>query len=133
MAEEWISTHQKRFERGELSNFAIVLQAESALIGAIGLTIVSNDQRAELGYWIGKPYWGNGYCTEAAQLVLRHGFEDLGLNRIEALHMSRNPVSGRVLEKIGMQHEGRLRQHVKKWETFEDMECYAILKSEFQR
>jgi len=133
MAEQWISTHQPRFELGELSNFAITLKSEQALIGVIDLTIESEHQRAELGYWIGRQYWGQGYCTEAAQLVLQHGFDDLGLNRIAAHHMSRNPASGRVLKKIGMQHEGHLKQHVKKWKIFENVECYAILNNEFQR
>ncbi|MEO1998675.1 MAG: GNAT family N-acetyltransferase [Planctomycetaceae bacterium] len=132
MAEQWISTHQERFDRRELSVFAIIRRSEQSLIGAIDLTIESDHQRAALGYWIGRPHWGHGYCTEAAQLVLRYGFGDLGLNRIAAQHLSRNPASGRVLEKAGMQHEGRLRRHVKKWGVFEDVECYAVLKSEFQ-
>ena len=84
--------------------------------------------RAELGYWIGKPYWGQGYCTEAARATLDFGFEQLGLNRIFAHHFARNPASGRVMQKIGMTREGRLRQHVKKWDAFEDLELYGILK-----
>jgi ribosomal-protein-alanine N-acetyltransferase len=106
MAEEWISTHQEKFERGELVNFAIVLRNDDMLIGAIGLVINQQHENAELGYWIGKPYWGNGYCTEAAKAVLHYGFTVLGLNRIYASHMSRNPASGRVMEKIGMKYEG---------------------------
>jgi len=133
MAEQWISTHQQRFELGELACFAIVLKQEQALIGAIDLAIRAEHQRAELGYWIGKPFWARGYCTEAARLVVRYGFEDLGLNRIAAHHMSRNPASGRVLEKIGMQHEGRLKQYVHKWDVFEDVECCSILRRDFQR
>ncbi len=56
-----------------------------------------------------------GYCTEAAEAVVWYGFEVLGLNRIYACHFKRNPASGRVVRKIGMTHEGCLRQHVKKW------------------
>ena len=132
MAEEWISTHHEKFERGELVNFAIVLRNDDVLIGAIGLVINQQHENAELGYWIGKPYWGNGYCTEAAKAVLHYGFTALGLNRIHAFHMSRNPASGRVLEKIGMKYEGCLRQHGKRWGVFEDLEMYAILKSEYE-
>jgi ribosomal-protein-alanine N-acetyltransferase len=133
MAEEWIGTHQERFDRGELANFAIVRWQDDALIGAIGLVIHPGYGRAELGYWIGKAYWGQGYCTEAAEAVLDYGFAVLGLNRIHAHHMSRNPASGRVMAKIGMTHEGRLRQHVKKWEAFEDIEMYGILRREYVR
>ena len=60
MAEEWISTHLPKFEAGELANFAIVLKETQELIGAIGLTINKRFKRAELGYWIGKPYWNKG-------------------------------------------------------------------------
>ena len=98
------------------------------MIGAVGLRIEREDQRAELGYWIGRPYWNQGYCTEAARAVLDFGFEQLGLNRIYASHFTRNPASGRVMQKLGMTHEGRLRQHVRKWDAFEDVEVYAVLR-----
>ena len=130
MAEKWIATHQERFEKGELVNFAITLRADEILVGAIGLHLTPPHGRAELGYWIGKPFWGQGYCTEAAEAVVRYGFEVTGLNRIEAHHFTRNPASGRVLQKLGMRHEGRLRQHVKKWDAFEDVELYAILEND---
>jgi RimJ/RimL family protein N-acetyltransferase len=82
-----------------------------------------------MGYWIGKPYWNKGFTTEAAQAIINYGFDILELNRIHAHHFSRNVSSGKVLLKIGMQHEGRFRQHVKKWDKFEDIELYGILKS----
>lgn len=131
MAEEWIGRHQERFDRGELASFAIVLRDEGRLIGAIGLAISERFDRGEMGYWIGVPYWNQGYCTEAARAVLEYGFSVRGLNRIQATHLTRNPASGRVMQKIGMSHEGRLRQHVRKWDRFEDLECYAILRSEY--
>ena len=131
MAEQWISNHRHWFERHEQAVFAIVLRAEDALIGAMGFLINMENQRAELGYWIGRPYWNGGYCTEAARAMLRFGFEQLGLNRIYAHHFARNPASGRVMQKIGMVHEGRLPQHVRKWDAFEDLELYGVLKSQF--
>ena len=87
--------------------------------------------RAELGYWIGKPYWRNGYATEAARAILQYGFGQLGLNRIHAGHFTRNPGSGRVMQKIGMTHEGHQPRHVKKWDRFEDLELYGILHSQY--
>jgi RimJ/RimL family protein N-acetyltransferase len=133
MAEGWISTHPQQFERGESVNFAVVLQQDGALIGSISLMGIDRQhEHAELGYWIGKPYWNSGYCTEAAEAVLHYGFATLGLNRIHAYHFGRNPASGRVMKKIGMAHEGCRRQHVKKWDAFEDLEMYAILKDEYE-
>lgn len=130
MAEEWISTQQDRFEKGESVIFAIVLTESDTLIGAIGLEISKDNNRGELGYWVGKPYWNLGYCTEAAHAVIHYGFESLGLARIYASHLSRNPASGRVMQKAGMAHEGILRRHIKKWGIFEDLEMYGKLKDE---
>ena len=88
------------------------------------------EKMAEIGYWIGKPYWSQGYCTEAAREVVRYGFEVLNLNRIQARHMTKNPASGRVMEKVGMKYEGRLRQSLLRWDQFEDVAIYSILRDE---
>ncbi len=129
MAEEWIGHHQVRFDSGESVVFAITLREGGALIGAIGFELQKEHSRAEMGYWVGVPYWNQGYCTEAAREMLRYGFKELGLNRITATYFQGNPASGRVMQKIGMQHEGTLRQHVRKWGEYKDLEFYAILKS----
>ena len=130
MAEQWINTHHEVYESGEGVNFALVRRADHALIGAIGLRLQPPQARAELGYWIGIPFWRQGYCTEAAQAVVRYGFEVLSLHRIYATHMTRNPASGRVMQKLGMTYEGCARQHVQKWGVFEDLAMYGILRSE---
>lgn len=131
MAALWISTHRAKSEAGELANFAATLRPTGEVIGAIGLSINRRFDRAELGYWIGKPYWNLGYCTEAGLAVLEYGFTKLNLNRIHSTHLSRNPASGRVMEKLGMSREGLLRQHTRKWETFEDLVLFAILKQDW--
>ncbi len=131
MAEEWIRASSERFEKDEALNFAITLSADKNLIGVIGLELEQEHQRGELGYWIGKPYWNLGYATEAAKAVVAYSFQVLKLNRIYAFHFTRNPASGRVLEKIGMRYEGCRRQHTKKWGTFEDSIGYGILKVDF--
>jgi RimJ/RimL family protein N-acetyltransferase len=130
VAEQWIATHQRRFELGAGIDLAIALDLEMALVGAIGLRFELEHERAELGYWIGKPYWGRGYATEAARALVHYGFDRLGLHRIYARHFTRNPASGKVLQKIGMMHEGHRRQHDKKWGIFEDEELYGMLKDE---
>ena len=131
MAEEWMRACSEKHEKNESINFAITLKADKNLIGEIGLELEQEHERAELGYWIGKPYWNHGYATEAAQAVVAYSFETLKLNRIYAYHFTRNPASGRVLEKVGMRPEGRRRQHTKKWGIFEDSIGYGILKVDF--
>ncbi|MBN2209116.1 MAG: GNAT family N-acetyltransferase [Candidatus Coatesbacteria bacterium] len=132
VAEKWIASHPERFEKKEVVNFAICDRTNGHLIGAISLFFSPENQRAEIGYYIGKPHWGNGYCTEAAREMLRYAFEELGLNRIFGEYMAGNPASGRVMEKIGMKYEGCLRQHIKKWDEFQDMKVHSILKCEYR-
>jgi len=116
-------------KEGEL-RLAITLRSDGRLCGGIGLHPDPEHKRAELGYWIGVSYWGNGYATEAAGAVVRYGFEHLKLNRIFAHHFLHNPASGKVLRKIGMRYEGRMHQHVFKWGQFVDLELHAILREE---
>jgi [ribosomal protein S5]-alanine N-acetyltransferase len=131
-AAEWIGTHQGLLEGGKEITFAVVLKETDALAGSIGLhNIAAAHEHAELGYWIGVPYWGKGYCTEAAQAVIDYVFSGLGFRRIYAHYFKRNPASGRVMEKCGMSWEGCLRQHIKRWDKFEDVIEYGILKEEW--
>jgi hypothetical protein len=71
------------------------------LVGAIGLRPLRGE-RENIGYWIGRPYWGRGYATAAAQAVIALGFELLGLEALSASHLARNAASGRVMDKCGM-------------------------------
>jgi [ribosomal protein S5]-alanine N-acetyltransferase len=130
-AEDWIATHQEALDGGWGLHFAVTLAGSGELIGACSLLIKDTHKRAELGYWIGEPYWGHGYATEAAKAVIGYGFSR-GVNRIFAEHFHTNPASGRVLQKAGMTYEGRLRQHMIKWGVPMDMEVYAILASEWR-
>jgi [ribosomal protein S5]-alanine N-acetyltransferase len=132
MAETWLGTHQARFDAGEGVVFAITLRDMSALIGAIGLEITKRHRRAEMGYWVGVPYWGQGYCTEAAQAVVAYGFRELDLHKVVATHLVRNPASGRVMQKAGMQREGLMRQHQLNGERFEDLVIYGLLREEWE-
>ena len=132
MAEEWIGAHQEMYQRGEQLNYAIERKSDRRLVGAVGLMLDPKHNRAELGYWVGKPYWGQGYCTEAAAELLRYGFEVLELNRIQASHYSRNFASGKVMDKLGMKYEGCLRSHIYKWGEYLDIVYRGILKSEYE-
>lgn len=131
MAEEWIRSHSERYENGTALNLAITLKdnetsQETVLIGAISISIDLTEEIGELGFWIGKPYWNKGYCTEAAKVVLMYGLNDIGLNSIHAFHFGRNPASGRVLQKIGMHHEDSFLNAIEKWGKKEDLIKYNI-------
>lgn len=112
---------------------AITLRNGGRQIGGIGLRIEEQHRHAELGYWLGAAYWGQGYATEAGRAMLRFGFEDLKLHRIFATHFKHNPASGSILKKLGMRYEGCQREHLLKWGEFVDSEMYGILRSEWER
>jgi RimJ/RimL family protein N-acetyltransferase len=131
-AEQWIATHQPAWEARTLATFAITDRETDALRGAIGLMLAMPHLRAEIGYWVGVPYWNRGYCTEAVRAILAFGFDTLSLHRIEARHLTRNPPSGRVMQKVGMSFEGIQRGRFLKGDAFEDVATYAILRHERQ-
>jgi len=131
-AESWIARQAQGWQDGTDAGFSIFERDEEALVGGVGLRLAPDHRRAELGYWIAVPYWNRGYCTEAAVETLRFGFEELALYRIHASHFANNPASGRVMEKIGMRHEGCRRGHVLKWGEFLDLEEYAVLAEEWR-
>ena len=93
MAEEWIRGHREEFKSGQAVTFAIAIKQEGYLVGAIGLREITKDHQATLGYWIGKPFWNHGLCTQAGRAILEYAFMDLGLVRINASHLTRNPAS----------------------------------------
>jgi RimJ/RimL family protein N-acetyltransferase len=131
-ARAFIIAQQEAGIQGKGFVYAVELKELRQLIGSIGFKDVEVEHaQAEMGFWIGVEYWRHGYATEAARALVRHGFENLGLNRICAHHMVRNPASGRVLEKTGMHREGVLRQRIRKWGVFEDVVALAILRQEW--
>jgi [ribosomal protein S5]-alanine N-acetyltransferase len=129
---EWIRQQSDDQEFDRSANFAVRLIADGRLIGSAGLRDIDREHsQAELGFWIGREWWGNGYAREAARALIQFGFQSLGLNRISAHHMARNPASGRVLLAAGMQREGLLRQRVRKWGIYEDVVVYAIVRDDW--
>lgn len=130
-AEQWIATHPATWETGTGVTYAITDAGTGVLMGAVGLTINPPHARGELGYWLGVPYWNRGYCTEAARAVVELGFAQLGLHRIQARYLTRNPASGRVMQKLGMRSEGVNRGAIRKHDRFEDLAVYAILADEW--
>lgn len=132
LAESYILGAQEAMERGDRFSFAIIRKFDQHFIGSVTLSPRPPHNSAEIGYWIGVPYWKKGYASEAARRVVQFGFEEKKLNRIYATCFVDNPASARVLEKIGMKHEGRLRQHFHKWERYVDADYYGILHEEWK-
>lgn len=131
MAESWIGTHPAEFAEGRGVTLALTLRENGELVGAMNLMRNPRFENAEIGYWIGHSHWNHGYATEALEAFLRHAFETLNLHRVFGRHVLRNPASGRVMQKVGMQMEGTLREHSKKGARFEDMVFYGILRAEW--
>jgi len=127
LARDFVALAQEDLTSGKCLRLGIFLSRTDKLCGGIGLMIDADHRHAELGYWIGVPYWRNGYATEAARALVNYGFTVLGLHRIYASHYSSNPASGNVLKKIGMGYEGCMRAHVLKWGEFLDVELYGLL------
>jgi len=112
---------------------AATLKTNSKLIGNCGIRMDTADaHKADIGYEFSPEYWGKGYATEAAQAIVRFGFRTLRLHRIWSWCIADNLGSARVLEKVGMQLEGRLRENEyfrgRWWDTL----MYAILESDWK-
>jgi RimJ/RimL family protein N-acetyltransferase len=128
---EFIEQHLKKAAAGQAELFVVRRREDDVLVGAVGLSIDVAHERAELGYWMGKPFWARGYCTEAAKAIVEHAFRQIGLNRVFAHHMTINPASGRVLQNVGMKHEATLRGFIEKWGERQDVAVYGLTRSDY--
>lgn len=128
VAEAWIEHTWEKWAAGELASFAIVVARSGELVGAISLMQIENGE-AELGYWVGVPYWGRGIAACAARRLVAYGFEELSLQRIHARCLSRNPASGKVLLRAGFTHTGTdksvcgFQQQAQDTEYYEQLAC----------
>jgi ribosomal-protein-alanine N-acetyltransferase len=127
--EDWVSHYAEPSDY----HWAVTLRDfGDAPIGSIG--VVGRDDRlesVEIGYCIGKKWWGQGVVAEALQAVIDFLFAKVGVNRIEAGHDPHNPNSGRVMQKCGMKYEGTLREAGKNNTGVCDLAVYAILRKEY--
>ena len=98
---------QGRYALGDFYDWAIIDRESRRMIGTCGFTRINTDNdSAEIGYVLNPDFWGKGYAVEAARRVMKFGFEELSLHRIEAKFMQGNDRSLRVMEKLGMSFEG---------------------------
>ena len=120
---KWWLRHCKELE-GNGRDFVFALEKNSEHIGGISLH-KNLEHSAELGYWLGEPYWGKGYMIDSINKILNIGFKDLKLTRIFAYAFENNTNSEKVLIKTGFEYEGLLKKYHKKGETFINSKLYA--------
>lgn len=130
-AQDWVTERLKDQAAGTGVTFAITLLENGELIGSIGMELMLVHEQGRLTYWLGRDYWNQGYGTEAVTALVEYGFNSLKLHRIYAPHFHTNPASGRVLQKVGMTHEGRLREHYLRFGQRVDVELYGMVRQEF--
>jgi RimJ/RimL family protein N-acetyltransferase len=129
-ADEWLAlSAQITKQQGCPVNWAIRGQ-DDALIGGCGFDgfEVGKSHRAEIGYWLAKPFWGRGIMTQVVQRLSKHAFEEFGLVKVTAHVFPHNLASARVLEKCGFQEEGLLRKHFVKDGQFLDARLFALIR-----
>ena len=127
-AREWVGICDE-MEDGKDYGFAIELDGE--LIGGIGMNVDGrrdaglDDHKAQIGYWLGEPYWGKGYMSDALQQVLKLAFEDLKLVRVYAHTHEGNTASEKLLLRHGFEHEGFIRKGFKKGDEIFNSNLFA--------
>lgn len=126
---EYIAT---RYRVGDFFDWAIVYRENEKMIGTCGFTRFDyTNNSAEIGYVLNAEYWGRGLATEAVKEILRFGFIDLNLHRIEARYMRDNTNSRRVMEKCGLKYEGIMRSALYVKNSYHDIGMCSILSDEY--
>lgn len=133
--EELLNTYtQWENEFGEVSDyrFAIECLDNLGIIGCIDLRFPEHKEQADIGYWLGFPFWNKGYMTDALRLACDFGFKHLGIVRTYAPVFRGNIRSRRVLEKNGFSLDGTLRNHLLKSKQWRDVWFMSLLRSDWQ-
>ena len=119
---------RSQYHRGLPSSWIVEHRETGTVIGSIGyMWVDERSSSCEVGYSLARPFWNQGLATEALAAVLKFSFQTLRLHRVEAQHDTRNPASGRVMEKNGMKKEGILRDRIYNKGEFINVALYAIL------
>lgn len=120
------------YEKPDFYQWAIILREQDQPIGSI--SVVNSDDRvdmAEIGYCIGKTWWGCGIMPEAVKAVMAYLFEKVGVLRLEVGHDPENPASGAVIRKCGFRYEGTLRRRIRSNRGITDVAWYSMLQEEY--
>ncbi|WP_449536417.1 GNAT family N-acetyltransferase [Ferdinandcohnia sp. Marseille-Q9671] len=129
-----VSWYQSIFEKKTGIRWGITLKEEGTVIGSCGfLNIAQQHSRSEVGFELSKEYWGKGIASEALEAVITYGFEQLNLQRIQALIEPPNTSSQRLVESKGFIKEGLLRSYEFTCGKFDDLLMYSMLKQDYER
>jgi [ribosomal protein S5]-alanine N-acetyltransferase len=130
-ADWWIRKRTEHTERvGKEVSFAL-RDVAGKLIGAVGADNVEPGvEKAEIGYWLARPYWGQGIMTDGVRAYVGYAFGELKMFRLTAHVFESNTASARVLEKNGFKLEGHLRKHFQKDGEWLDSLFYGLLKED---
>ena len=133
-AQQWLIRIQDGYQTGDALQLGIERDTDQILVGTCTLfQFHAASRRAEIGYALGRRYWGLGYMHEALQALLQHAFDRLDLNRLEADIDPRNLASARTLERLGFQKEGYLRERWIVNDEVSDTALYGLLRREWRR
>ena len=123
-----------QYRSGLPGSWAIELKETGKVVGTIGyMSYNADNATVEVGYSLAREQWGKGLMTEALTAVIAETFRALDMHRIEAMHFTDNPASGRVMEKCGMTHEGHMRERVCCKGVFRDVEMWGILRKDWEK
>lgn len=125
-ADAWIATHERLLSERREEHFAIVLRASGELMGAVALLWKEPTAPPELGYWLGRQYWGCGYATEAVGAIVQYAQRERGAGSITARCMITNPASAAVLVKVGLRRVGRSDRPITKGDRMHDVDDYVL-------
>ena len=132
-AEQKIASILAHYEAADIFQFALVRKSDGQMIGTCTLhQIHVQNRRAEVGYALGRPYWGSGYMNEAMQALVDYAFTHMKLHRLEADIDPRNEASAKSLERLGFQREGYLRERWIVGDEISDSALYGLLASEWK-
>lgn len=129
----WLNLANQGFKNGTHLILAVRQKGNHSFMGGIGLTIEQRFNRAEIGYWLGEPFWNQGYMSEATKALIRFGFDMLGLHKLTSSHFALNPASGKVMQKCGMKKEGELEDHIRKDSVYHTLILYGLTKSDYDQ
>jgi len=129
---DYISRVIDKYNSQEAYHWGIVYKDTNKIIGRTGyVTIDEFNKRAEIGFALSNDFWNMGIVTEATKPIIRYGFEELELNRIEGRCNFENLGSEKVMKKLGMSFEGTLREQLNIKGEFTDQKMFAILRREY--
>jgi [ribosomal protein S5]-alanine N-acetyltransferase len=128
LANQWINKNLKNYKKRKTSFYSFAIEFEGKFSGVLGIDSIIHGHKAELGYWLGKPYWKKGIMTEAAKAASDWAFKKYKLKRVYAWTFPWNTASQNVLKKAGFKFEGIARKNVKKKGKYLDDHLFSKIK-----